>query len=248
MTDQLVVGRGEVYFKEYSSPGELYLGNTPGFSLDRKMETRKRSTSYDGKRVELPPVVVQDKISLSIATDNLAIENIGLWSTSTPDMSGQTSGGPYEETFTVRRGHFYQLGSSVNPAGLRHAVSVVLKQGVNTVPVDGNIEINYSQARFRILETANDLNNGEMIKVIFSVSASDSVSVQPAPKLVTGAIRYIGTNPIGPVWNVFFPEVDLTPRGSFDFKSDQWVSVQFDVNVRKKDFDSPFYHLTQVAY
>ncbi len=77
--DQLVLGRGEVYFEAFSAgtrvcSGERYVGNTTGFQITRAINRLERFTSYRGQAASNAMASRPTKtIPFSSITDNIDI-------------------------------------------------------------------------------------------------------------------------------------------------------------------------------
>lgn len=113
----LVIGRGELYFDRFipgtkEGEGELYFGNTPGFSLSRTVEEITRFTSYGGQQIEVNGLVTREVHSADITTDNISMQNMALWFGGNVDDGGQAGIGQITENIAIKRGRWYQLGKS----------------------------------------------------------------------------------------------------------------------------------------
>jgi len=53
--------------------------------------------------------------------------------------------------------------------------------------------------------------------------------------LLSGAVKYIGTNEIGPRWNFEFAKVDFVPSGSFNPISDEWGNLEVTGQMAEAD-------------
>jgi hypothetical protein len=53
--------------------------------------------------------------------------------------------------------------------------------------------------------------------------------------LKSGAMKFIGTNEIGPRWNYDFARVDFVPSGSFNPISDEWGNLEVTGNLAEVD-------------
>lgn len=50
-----------------------------------------------------------------------------------------------------------------------------------------------------------------------------------------GAIRFVGTNDVGPRWQWDFPSVSLTPNGAIGLISDEWAQIELTGDVLAVD-------------
>lgn len=58
--------------------------------------------------------------------------------------------------------------------------------------------------------------------------------------LIRGAIRYIGTNDVGPKWVLDFPSVEFAPSGSLNPISEEWGSMEVTGEVLFQAADNDF--------
>ena len=250
----LVVPRGEVYFDRFADEtlvgeGELYLGNTPGFTIERTFEETKRYSSYGGQIVERDAIVTQEKNVADIETDNISMDNISLWFGGTVSDAGQAAVGLVTESFQIRRGRWYQLGSTINTAGVRY-VEPDITFSVDSGPITNvaaNLIVNRGDGRIFVLEDAADLIDGQELTVEFQWRAAEGSFVIPSGQEVVGALRFIATNQIGPKISYLFPYVRLKPKGSIDLKVDNFLALEFDVDIRKKFGTSEFFYVTAIG-
>lgn len=231
----LVLGRGEVYFDRFIAgtrigEGERYLGNTPSFRIQQDVSTQTRATSYRGRKVEKPDLVVSRSTSVDFVTDNVDLENLAIWfgsSVQVPDISLTT----ITETFTVKRGRFIQLGKSQNIAGTRNVRNVVVRRASTVISQNGNYVLNGALGRIEILRFATTLRDGDVITVQFTVVASDTAQVAVEAQNVMGSLRFVSLNE--GIFNrqqndYYFPMVSITPRGQTDLKGDEWQQWGFE--------------------
>ncbi len=251
---KLVVGKGELFFcpfepGTFSGNGEMYLGNTPGFSISRDVDQVQRFTSYGGKKIARGREIVREVQSAQITTDNIDMENIALWFESTVQVNADAGGSNHTETFTVRKRRYYQIGQSLTGFG----VTIVLgdltfeKDSVD-LNADANFTVDLISGRFQVRDDAPDLTDGDEFSVTFSWHAT-VLTVVNASRYGerVGSLRFISQNPVGPRKNCFFPYVAIRPSGQIDLKGDQWQQMAFDVEIRKLSPTAEFSYVTEYA-
>lgn len=150
----LVLGRGKIYFAAFLSgstqtEGERYVGNTPGFSIGRSVEEIQRFTSWNGQQVQLESDIIRETMAANIVMDSIEPENLGVWLSSNLDDSGQEAIGFITETFVVKRGRYYQLGTSVEPYGIQHVEpDITFKlNGNDFTTLDQNLDVMHAADR-----------------------------------------------------------------------------------------------------
>lgn len=249
----LVIGRGELYFDQFAAgalkgEGELYLGNTPGFTVSRTVEEVERFTSYGGQQIQIDSLITREVHSAKIITDNISMENIALWFGSETDKTGQVAIGDITESIQVRKGRWYQLGTTVEPFGIRHVEPdiTILKNG-STFDSAANLLMDRVEGRFYVMDEAPNVIDGDTLTVTFQWRQSFTVDVVEDSAEVLGALRYISKNPVGPVISYFFPYVRLKPASQIDFKADDWQDFSFDVDIRKLNAVTNFVYVKQFA-
>jgi len=248
---QLVVGRGELYFNRFApgtkiGDGELYLGNTPGFALARDTEELARFTSYGGQRVEQSPLVLREMHTASIVTDNINMDNLSMWFSGDVETVNQADESAISETIVVTKGRFYQLGMTVRPDGVRYVRDdITFVRNGSPVTLTNNIFLDRESGRFQVLETSS-IPNGSSLLVTFRWRPALTRVLTPTPNLVEGSLRFISKNVTGLAKDVFFPNVQITPEGEFDLKSDQWQQFSFRLSVKKHTPAAEFFYITEL--
>lgn len=249
----LVIGRGELYFDRFAAgtlagEGELYLGNTPGFNVSRTVEEVERFTSYGGQQIQIDSLITREIHSADITTDNVSMENIALWFGSDPDRTGQVAIGEITENIKVKKGHWYQLGSTIEPFGVRHVEPDIQFQRNDIVlEVAGNLILDRTEGRFYVVDDAETVADGDILSVTFQWRQSSTVEVVSSSKEVIGSLRYISKNPVGPAISYFFPYVRLKANNQIDLKGDQWQEFSFDVDIRRLNPRTQFIYVKQLA-
>lgn len=236
---KLVLGRGEVYFDRFIDgtrigEGERYLGNTTSFRVQRDIRTRERSTSYRGKVVQKDPLVLSETHSVDFITDHIDAENVAMWFGSS--ISDQVfSTGLISETFSIKRGRYFQIGKSLNVVGVRGISFASVTFASSVIPSEGNYKIDYKLGRIWIEPNAPAIPNGATLTISFRVRASDATRLVSAPKQVKGSLRFVAFNE-GPMNrqaqnDIFIPFVTLSPRGQVDLKGDEWQQWGFEGQI-----------------
>jgi len=234
---KLVLGRGEVFFDRFApgtrvGDGELYLGNTTTFQMEREIERMARHRSFRGLKVEREGTVISESHSINFATDHIDMENVGLWFGGQVDNTDQVGVSVETESFAVNRGRFYQIGKSLVPViGLRDIDYVRVFVGSALIPMANNYDVENSAGRIQILKNAPNISDGTVITVSFERRNADGLRVSTQPNEVYGAMRFISHNPYGPKKNFFFPMVRLAPRGLVDLKGDEFQQWRFEATV-----------------
>lgn len=235
---QLVLGRGEVYFEPFLDgtrigDGERYIGNTTAFQLSRTVNRLERFTAYKGQQVEREGCVLSETHSIQFITDNISIENVGLWFGEETSETTFPGANVVSETFKVRQNRFYQLGKTYQALGTRYVENLTVRIDGTDIPATGNWDVDKAFGRLQILSGAPLIPNGSNIVVLFEWRTVRTETVNSHTRDLFGALRFIATNPTGPKRNYFFPCVRLNPRGSIDLKGDEWQQMPFDAKAMR---------------
>lgn len=236
---ELILGRGELYFDRYlpgtmQGEGEMYLGNTPGFTISRSTDEVKRLRSYGGKLVATNSIVTQDKITAQITTDNISSENLALWF-SAEGIEYQAGGSSTSETFVVKKGRFYQLGMSATGVGVRFVEADISFSKAGSSVAASNFVVDRTEGRFSVDPASTAISDGDTVTVTFRWRASDGPQFTSRAEEIVGALRYRAQNAYGPQISYYFPYVTLSPRNEIDLKADAFMSFSFDIDARRKN-------------
>lgn len=237
--DQLVLGRGEVYFDRFLpgtriGTGERYIGNTPAFQVARTIERVGRARSYRGRKVETPGHVISESHKVNFTTDNISMENVAEWYGDENSASSVIAPiGLIDETFLMRRGRYYQLGSTIEPSGVRGVENVTLIRGTVEIPMAGNYEVDRAEGRIYLLPAALNILDNTQISVRFEYRRQRRLKVVSQPNEIHGALRFRSLNPYGPRKHLFMPFVRLMPRGSIDLKGDEYQQMMFEATAMR---------------
>lgn len=231
---KLVLGRGKLYFETADGSGERYIGNTPAFQIDREIETLTRSTSYGGRKIEIPGATISEKNEVSFTTDHIVLENVGLWYGVQAEEAIVLGVNQVTETFTANPGRFYQLGLvAYGFAGIRHAENVTVRYNGGVVPMIGNYTLYAAAGRLELLP-GGLIPKGAVFEVDFEWRGSRQDIIKSEPKAVLGSLRFMAANVVGDNRNYYFPSVRLTPKGVLDLKGDSFQQMSFNVEVFAK--------------
>lgn len=249
----LVIGRGSLYFSKFLpgttvGEGELYLGNTPGFSVMRDVVQTDRYTSFGGQKMLRDSVITQEKLAASLTTDNVSVENLALWFAGEIDETGQFAAGEIDENVTIKRGRWFQLGLSISPVGVRHVhTQIKFFDGLVEIPVENNFILELEDGRFFVSKDAANVLDGQNVRVRFEWRRSRSSIITPSPMEILGSLRFIASNPVGEDTSYFFPHVSLSATGEIDLKADAWQRFSWKVDVRKLTPNSQFVYIVREA-
>lgn len=231
--DQLVLGRGRVYFDPFTQgtrvgQGERYIGNTSTFQVTREVERQARMISVGGRRIETEGAIVRENHSVTFVTDSVDLDNLA-------DFFGQrdqiavAAEGFVTETLTCRKGRYFQLGRSRSPFGVRHALVIsVVVGGVHRPLTDYDFDTATGRIYFPL---TSQIADGATVSVTWETRQQTLSHAKSTATELWGALRFISDNAEGENKHVYLPCVRLFARGAVDFKGDQWQQLPFEAEA-----------------
>lgn len=260
--DNLVVGRGRVYFDQLIKgvyQGERYLGNTPDFSMSTSVDKLDHFSSDRGLRQKDKSINLETTRSLSLTTDNISVENVALFFAGTVLSSLQSAQTGVQEKVNggskVMRGRQYQLGVSADypmgQGGIKpETFNIVYADasasistgsgdistlpGVTVLPPE-NYELDANSGSLWIEADAPDIVGDVQLVVSYDRAASSREVVISTDNVVEGALRFVSDNPEGENMSYFFPKVSISPDGDYALKGDDWQQIGFTAEVLVRD-------------
>lgn len=240
------LGAGKLYFDRLdtdgNSTGEFYIGNTPSLTGSADEERQEHYSSDEKEKAKDMSVVTRSDNTVSFTTDDIQPENLAMLWKGSVDVLAQAAVASVVENITVNRGRWYQLGSSpANPTGHRKVTLTSLTDDESTpVAVPGgnggaNFELDLDLGRLFIKEDAPDVADGDILICTYAVAASSRTVIISKGETIRGSLRYIADNTEGENRDDYWPLVDISPDGDYEFKGDDWNEMSFTCEVLKKE-------------
>lgn len=241
----LVLGAGKLFFNRLDDAGvplgELYIGNTTSLTYSSNEERQEHYSSDTAERERDASVVTRSDSTIGFTTDDIQPENLAMLFKGTTEVLTTASSASEVENLTVRRGRWYQLGEdALNPTGVRQITLTSLTDDAGSpVAVPGgnggaNYEVDLVLARLYIKEDAPNVVDGDVLIITYAVAASSRTVVLSKGEQVKGAVRYIADNTAGENVDHYWPLVEVSPDGDYEFKGDSWSEMSFSGEVTKK--------------
>jgi hypothetical protein len=238
--DDLVLGRGRVYFDRFADgtttkTGERFLGNCPQFQLAGNTTKLDHYGSTTGLKQKDKTVALQIDLSGTIQTDNMNLDNLSLWFQGTNSKVTFVGGAPLTDTIVGTLGGTYlQLGvTPAVPQGLRNVSAVSVKVGATTAVLGTDYELDAAKGRIYIIPGSTVIPDASTVTVTYTPGANNNNQVVSSGKQIMGALRFIADNPVGVNKDFYFPYVNLTSNGNLDLIADTWQTGSFSVDVLK---------------
>ena len=241
----LVLGAGKLFFDRFDAnglnTGEFYIGNTTSLTYSSDEERQEHYSSDTAAREKDASIVIRSDATISFTTDDIQPENLAMVFKGTAEALAIIADPVTVENIVVQRGRWYQLGvDAVHPTGARLITMTTLTDDAGPpVAVPGgnggaNYEVNLALGRLYIKEDAPNVADGDVLIATFAIAASSRSVVISAGEQITGALRYLADNTTGPNIDHFFPKVDISPDGDYEFKGDDWNEMSFSGEVLTK--------------
>lgn len=234
-----VLGSGKLYFDPFKkgtreSTGLLYFGNTPEFSLNNTTTAVDHYDSDNGPRVKDKSVDVSSETRGTFTCDNINMPNLALFFMGEIAKQTNVALTAQEDTFTVQRGRFYQLGKSdAQPQGAVFVDNVVVKKGAATITAD-NYTVDLELGLLGIHIDAADLADDDEITVTYDVDAGVQDVVISKGTPAYGEMKFNSKNYEGTQKDYTGPYVKVSPNGDLALKGEDWQTISFTVEFLKK--------------
>lgn len=236
--NNLVLGRGRLYFDRFQTgtlvkTGELYLGATPNFAVNVTSQNLDHYSAEEGLRIKDESVQTQVDYAGTFATEHISFDNLAMFFLGSASTLSQASATGVAETFTVKKGRYYQLGSTnAKPEGVEQ-VSGVVVTGPSGTPVyvaGTDYDVDLDLGRIEILR-AGAIAEDSLIGVTYDVAAATQDRMLSGTSLVQGALRFISYNGVGGQKNFYMPKVTLRPNGDYALKGEEWQQLGFQLEI-----------------
>lgn len=240
------LGKGEVYFDK-DGEGERYIGNTTVFNVTIESETLDHFDSDQGIRTKDDSVVLEVNRTGSITTDNISKENLALFLMADMLTITQTATPVVDEAIgAVKQGRFYQLGkTSANPQGVRGVTAVTVTIDPDGTPTAAVLDTDYTLdaalGRIYIIEGGGIADDDELEVDYTPVANSRTRVATNNAASLSGSLRFVSKNPKGDQNDWYMPQVTLRPEGDFALKGDEWIVMNFAVEIGAPTGQSAIY-------
>lgn len=190
-----VVGSGKCYFDQFlpgskTPTGERYFGNTPELSNSQSAETLDHFDADGPAKVKDASLDLSRTTGISFSCDNISTDNLALWWLGIADTVLVAAASATVETFTAKRGAYYQLGQSEALPQGHGGVDTVIVNSPHGVKATGT-------ATLTGVGTANDTLtiNGHAITLVAAGAAGAQVNIgASATETAQNLKTYINAN------------------------------------------------------
>lgn len=231
--DSVTIGGVEITFSATAGPNTISpLPATIGASADALAAEINALSSVLGVTASSDGSGVVTVTSAVAGTEGNAITLVVSGNNIAASGATLADGANIEEEFVgVQRGRWLQLGKTIaTPQGVAGVGSVTLA-GVD--PASYTVENN--TGRILLHEDADDITDGGNVTVSYGILPQTETIVIAKGKSIEGELQFIANNPVGANDDYFWPYVKLTPDGDFSLKSDEWQTVNWNIEILKRD-------------
>lgn len=237
----LVLGAGKLFFDRLdengNATGEFYIGNTTSLTYSVDEERQEHFSSDTAARERDKSIVIRSTATLGFTTDDIQPENLAMMFKGDAESLVQIAAAGQTDTITVTTlGRWYQLGvTDATPTGVRKVSNVVLNSDVPAVipNLPANYEVDAVRARV-FIPAGGVVAAGDVITVNYDIDASTRTVILDKGAQIKGAIRYIADNTTGDNVDHYWPLVEISPDGDYEFKGDDWNEMSFSGEVLTK--------------
>lgn len=246
-TKNYTLGAGKLYFDRMDADGnltgEFYIGNTTSLTGSTDETREEHFSSDEAARDKDASVVTQSDQTVGFTTDDIQPENLAMLWKGTAEQLAVSAATAQVDNLTVMRGRWYQLGvSATSPTGARSVTITSVTDDATPTPAavpggagGANYEVDLELGRIFIKEDAPNIADGDTIIVTYNIAAHSRTVIISKGETIRGALRYIADNTAGVNRDDFWPLVELSPDGDYEFKADSWSEMSFTGEVLKKE-------------
>jgi len=237
-TDNLLLGRGKVYFNRFDSNGDptgwLHLGNTPGFSLNIETETLEHYSSVSGIRVKDKEIVLEQNIGFSITLEEFSKENLALAFFGSEEAASQNSGTVTDEAITAVHDRYVELQ-------YRKISNVVVTNDVGDVTYNEGTDylVDYEEGMI-LAKSSGNITDGQALKVDYDYGAFTAYKINAMQvSQVKGSLKFVGKPASGPPIILTVWKCQIRPSGEIGLISDEWASFTLECTAENDESNHP---------
>ena len=242
-TNNLVVGKGKLYFGKFADPairipGAMdYFGNTPTLTATRTITTLDHYDSDHGIKQKDASVEIETQVNGKFTCDNISSNNLALWfGGSTTPITQASGGSALTETVHALPGKFTQIGVTAdNPFGVAGVTGFTATVGGTALVAGTDYTFNPVSGLFMLASS----HAAADVALSYTLAASAEELVIETGTAIYGELRYVADNPYGDQRDVYWPYVKLSGESDMALKGDTWQTLSFAFEGLKRDENTP---------
>jgi hypothetical protein len=236
------IGRGELNFAQSTVAGAAplaaamfrYLGNSPDTSFSSSPTKLDHYDADHGLKVKDDSVTLQFDRTGKFTLDSMDVANVAMQFLAHASVYSQAAATAVDEPVTASPGMGFQLGTSINPMGLKNVSNVTAANtatpattyaaGTDFVvdPVSGWVKIPDG--------SVIAANTGVTFTFDAAAGTRDQV-ISASDVTLEGALRWRSYTIKGAKYDYFMPYVNIVPDGDFVLKGDTWQQMSFTFDI-----------------
>lgn len=238
------LGSGRLKFAPSITPGLAplpsaafrYLGNSPAVSQAMAATKLDHQDSDNGFRVKDDSVQLQLDRTGKFQLDSMDVANMAMFFLATNAVHAQTAHTAVVDTWlAIEKDRYYQLGTTVDPLGLKNVTNLVVTDGATVSPVTYVLGTDYTvdviTGELYIPADGNIDDATKVVATFDSAITSTVLIASAANAILEGAMRFKANNPKGTNYDYYWTYVQITPDGDFAMKGDTWLAMNFNFDV-----------------
>lgn len=238
----LTIGKGKLFFARFltgtqTPGGERFFGNSSEVNVNSEIQTIEHRSSTDGRnRKDFEAITGVDRAG-TIVTDNRGMDNVGVFALGMVTRTTVTSATGLTQTIVdVQPGLTYQVGASASrPEGARKLASVVVTVAASAKTLGTDYTLDADLGRITIVQGGTIAADADIV-VTYNQTAHTIDRIEAGSTKQEGALRWVATNPDGPLIDVYFPWVKLAPSGDLQMVgAEEFLGLNFAIEVMDKD-------------
>jgi hypothetical protein len=237
-----VLGSGELHWAlsltqgapPLASAAYRYLGNTPELSQAQSSTKLDHFDADHGLKQKDDSIILQLDRTGKFKADSMDVANLALFFLADSTTFSQSAATAVAEPLTVSPGTGVQLGTTINPSGLRDISNLVvnLTDTPATVYTAGSDYLLDAETGWVKFPEGTTIPADTGITATFDAAAGTRVQVVSSQNaLLEGSLKFLSNNPKGTKRDFLWPYVQLTPDGDFVMKGDTWQEMNFNFDV-----------------
>jgi hypothetical protein len=246
LNKNFVLSKGKIYFEQFvngasAGEGEEYFAQTKSGTCNVASETLDHYDADEGLNVLDEQITTKVDVTGKFETENITLAVLAKFFLSDGVSSlAVTSATGTTETFTCKKGRFYQLGKTDStPSGARNVtITQIALASAPSVALSNTNNAIYTAdvalGRIYINPTETAIDEDEDFIVTYNVASGTRDVVVSKDQQIRGALRFISANPVGGQRDFFWPLVNLSPDGDVNLKGGtEWQSLPFKFTALK---------------
>ena len=225
-TKNFTAGAGSLYLARLNEDGlpdedgEIYLGDSDGFSYNPETESLEKWTGDGPTRQKAIDVVTSITREFQMVVNEVTPENFALAFYGSVDVLEQSDDTGISEGFnSVQQGSWYSFGVTTdNPFGDRNITNVIVDDGDEQTYEEGvDYELDAEMGKIKILDGA--IEDDDDIEVEYDRPAEDYVQMTTSEEANEPRwLLYKENARAGKNRDIIIPRVEVAPAGEIQFK------------------------------